>query len=90
MSVLIAVFSEPAVEVSPLATVSMTAEEETPRSASALALEGEAEVENKEEENDLVEMYSDRLCAVMHAFALCCTTMQSSNGRQASKHSNIA
>lgn len=36
----------------------------------------------KEEKDDsLVEVYSERLCAVTHAFALCCNVLQKSSGR---------
>ena len=34
-----------------------------------------------ESEYNLVEVYADRLCAVTHALALCCTTMQKAGGR---------
>ena len=40
----------------------------------------ECEVEDKDEDS-LVEVYADRLCAVTHAFALCCATLQKSSGR---------
>ncbi len=40
----------------------------------------EAESSNKEEDS-LVEVYADRLCAVTHAFALCCRVLQKSNAR---------
>ncbi len=32
-------------------------------------------------EGNLVEVYADRLCAVSHAFALTCTTLQRSSKR---------
>lgn len=35
----------------------------------------------KGEANGLVEVYSDRLCAVTHAFALCSSVLQKSSGR---------
>ncbi len=35
-----------------------------------------------EGDNNLVEVYADRLCAVSHAFALVCTTLQRSNKRE--------
>lgn len=39
-------------------------------------------VEGEEEDNhSLVEVYADRLCAVTHAFALCCATLQKNSGR---------
>lgn len=37
------------------------------------------------EEDSLVEVYSDRLCAVTHAFALCCSVLQKSSRRQVVK-----
>ena len=30
---------------------------------------------------DIVGVYADRLCAVMHAFALCCRTLQKASGK---------
>ena len=30
---------------------------------------------------DLVSVYADRMCAVMHAFATVCTTLQRASGR---------
>ena len=33
---------------------------------------------------DLVEVYADRLCAVTHAFALCCSTLSKFDGRSVS------
>ena len=40
------------------------------------------EVASADEEDSLVEAYADRLCAVTHAFAVCCSTMQKNHGRQ--------
>ena len=43
---------------------------------------GDGGVEGEEEDNhSLVEVYADRLCAVTHAFALCCATLQKNSGR---------
>ena len=37
--------------------------------------------EREDNNHSLVEVYADRLCAVTHAFALCCATLQKSSGR---------
>ena len=63
-------------EPSPLATT-VTVMDTTTASPPADVVEG-----CEEEDNDsLVEVYADRLCAVTHAFALCCATLQKSSGR---------
>ena len=44
--------------------------------------DGDGSDEREEEDNhSLVEVYADRLCAVTHAFALCCATLQKNSGR---------
>lgn len=43
--------------------------------------EGEEEEGEEEDNHSLVEVYADRLCAVTHAFALCCATLQKNSGR---------
>ena len=71
---------------SPLATVSASAKEkksdpndkELP-SINPAPLNNRKE-EKKVEDDSLVEIYADRLCAVTHAFALCCSTVQKSSG----------
>jgi hypothetical protein len=37
--------------------------------------------EGEDNHHSLVEVYADRLCAVTHAFALCCATLQKNSGR---------
>jgi len=36
----------------------------------------EIKKEKQDEDSSLVEVYADRLCAVTHALALCCSSMQ--------------
>ena len=63
-------------EVSPLATVATVMD--------TTATPPPGDVDNCDVEdtnNSLVEVYADRLCAVTHAFALCCSTLQKSSGR---------
>ena len=44
--------------------------------------DGDGGDEREDEDNhSLVEVYADRLCAVTHAFALCCATLQKNSGR---------
>lgn len=65
-------------EISPLAVVSTSCqvkEKNTPDP------EASGEEEEKKENDNLVEVYADRLCAVTHAFALCCSTLQKSCGK---------
>lgn len=82
----LAVYTEPA-EVSSLATVSISASKDTTGPKGVCvgvtgALDGEKEVESTEEEDGLVEAMADRLCAVTHAFALSCSTLQRNSRRQ--------
>lgn len=44
-------------------------------------LKEEVEVLVEGSEDSLVEVYADRLCAVTHALALCCSTMQKAGGK---------
>ncbi len=78
-------------ETSPLAVVSTTMVgkeregeregEETSPSPHEETPSGEGQGEGEGEGDSLVEVYSDRLCAVMHAFALCCSVLQKSSKR---------
>ena len=45
--------------------------------------EGEESPGNPEDtwSPDIVGVYADRLCAVTHAFALCCSTLQKASGK---------
>ncbi len=70
-------------EVSPIVTVSMAepdkekedTEMETRLRGVVTSAEGDEE-SGQESKDSLVEVYADRLCAVTHALALCCSSMQ--------------
>ena len=62
---------------SPLATVAMVTD-----ATSASPPPGDIDgCEGEDMNNNLVEVYADRLCAVTHAFALCCATLQKNSGK---------
>ena len=72
-------------EPSPLATTA-TVMDSTASPAPTGEVKGHNEKEMDDEEDNkddhsLVEVYADRLCAVTHAFALCCSTLQKNSGR---------